>query len=242
MACVRAHPEQVVGIKARASGNVCLENGPEVLRRSRDIADEVGLPLMLHLGPPRPVLPEMLAVLRAGDILTHCFTDLARPRLVEGERVLAEVLDARERGVVFDVGHGMSGFDAVVARRAIKEGFVPDTISTDVHAYSVGKVGGLPEVANKFLALGMPLAQVLTAVTLSPARAAGLDRSAVGRLVPGGPADVTAVRVVELERDFEDPQGHHFSGSTSLEVALTVQAGSVLFVKGLEPYPGQISV
>lgn len=229
VACGRAYPGQIIGIKARTSGNVCGDNAVEVLRRSRAIADELGLPLMLHVGPPPPALPDLLGVLRAGDIVTHCFTALAEPRLVNNGRVLAEALAARERGVLFDVGHGMSGFDAIVARDAIGQGFLPDTISTDVHAYSIMSVLGLPAVVSKFLALGLTVPEALTRVTLAPAIAAGLAGLGIGKLVPGGPADITGVWLAREPTEFEDPQGNHFSGDISVSVGLTVQNGSVVF-------------
>jgi len=229
IACARANPERIIGIKARVSADVCGANAPEVLRRSRAIADELDLPLMLHVGPPPLKLPEVLALLSAGDIVTHAFTALAEPPLAANGHVLAEVLAARDRGVLFDVGHGMSGFDAVVARNAIAAGFLPDTISTDAHAYSIGSVHGLPTVVNKFLALGLTLPEVLSRVTLAPARAAGLDRLNIGQLVPGGPADVTAIRIIDKTTEFVDPQGNKFSGQSSVQVEMTIQGGSVVF-------------
>ena len=233
ISCVRAYRERIIGIKARVSSDVSGTNAPEVLRRARAIADEVELPLMLHVGPPPLRLPEVLALLREGDIVTHSFTALAEPRLAADGRVLSEVLAARERGVIFDVGHGMSGFDAVVARDAIAAGFPPDTISTDAHAYSLASVHGLPSVVNKFLALGLTLPEVLYRVTLAPARVAGLDRHGIGQLVPGGPADVTAIRRVDQPTNFEDPQGNRFTGESSVDVELTVQSGVVVFDRGV---------
>lgn len=238
IACARAYPEQIIGIKARVSSDVSGTNAPEVLRRARVIADELGLPLMLHVGPPPLGLPDALAVLGSGDIVTHAFTALAEPPLAANGHVIAEALAARDRGVIFDVGHGMSGFDAVVARNAIAAAFLPDTISTDAHAYSIGSVHGLPTVANKFLALGLTLPEVLSRVTLAPARAAGVDGLGIGQLVPGGPADVTAIRMIDQPTDFVDPQGNRFSGQSSIQVELTVQDGSVVF-DGRLPSLGQ---
>jgi len=235
IACAREYPDQIIGVKVRASGNVCGDNAPEILRRSRAIADELNLPLMMHVGPPPPTLPDVLAVLRAGDIVTHSFTALAEPRLAADGRVLAEARAARERGVLFDVGHGMSGFDAIVARDAIAAGFPPDTISTDVHAYSIESVVGLPAVVSKFLALGLTLPEVLARVTLAPARAAGLHALGLGRLLPGGPADLTAIRVIGGDTNFVDPQGNRFSGRSTVRVELTVQAGAVVFDGRPEP-------
>ncbi len=229
IACVREYPGQIIGIKVRASADVGGDNVAEALRRARAVADQTGLPLMVHIGPPGLPLPEVLAVLRAGDIVTHSFTALAEPRLASDGQVLTAALAARERGVLFDVGHGMSGFDATVAGDAIRAGFPPDTISTDLHAYSLSSAIGLPDVAAKFLALGLSLPGVLARVTLAPARAAGLEHLGVGRLVPGGAGDVTAIRILDQDTHFTDPQGNRFSGHSAIGVELTVQGGSVVF-------------
>jgi dihydroorotase len=234
VACAREHPGQIIGVKVRASRDVAGENGPEALRRARRVADALSLPLMVHVGPPLPLLPDVLAVLGAGDIVTHSFTALAEPTMAEPAlaghgRVLDEAWAARQRGVLIDVGHGMSGFDARVAGAAVRAGFLPDTISTDAHAYSIDTVGGLPSVATKFMALGLTLAQVLERVTLAPARAAGLAALGVGRLTAGGPGDVAAIRVIDEAVAFVDPQGNAFSGQKRIQVELTVQAGSIVF-------------
>ncbi|HEX4093433.1 MAG TPA: hypothetical protein VHZ33_32335 [Trebonia sp.] len=229
IACAREHPGQIIGVKVRASRDVAGENGPEALRRARRVADALSLPLMVHVGPPLPRLPDVLAVLGAGDIVTHAFTALAEPTLAGDDGVLDQAWAARQRGVLIDVGHGMSGFDAGVAGAAVRAGFLPDTVSTDAHAYSIDTVVGLPSVATKFMALGLTLAQVLERVTLAPARAAGLATLGVGQLIPGGPGDVTAIRVVDEAVDLVDPQGNAFSGQTRIGVELTVQAGSIVF-------------
>lgn len=239
VACAREHPDQIIGVKVRASRDVAGENGPEALRRARRVADALSLPLMVHVGPPLPRLPDVLAMLGAGDIVTHSFTALAEPTLagptlagptLGGDgRVLDEAWAARQRGVLIDVGHGMSGFDAGVAGAAVRAGFLPDTISTDAHAYSIGTVVGLPSVATKFMALGLTLAQTLERVTLAPARAAGLAALGVGQLTAGGPGDVTAIRVLDEDVAFVDPQGNAFSGRARIRVELTVQAGSIVF-------------
>jgi dihydroorotase len=229
VACAREHPGQIIGVKVRASRDVAGENGPEALRRARRVADALSLPLMVHVGPPLPLLPDVLAVLGPGDIVTHSFTALAGPTLAGHGRVLDQAWAARQRGVLIDVGHGMSGFDARVAGAAVRAGFLPDTISTDAHAYSIDTVGGLPSVATKFMALGLTLAQALERVTLAPARAAGLAALGVGQLIAGGPGDVAAIRVIDEAVAFVDPQGNAFSGHKRIQVELTVQAGSIVF-------------
>ncbi|MBO9522389.1 MAG: amidohydrolase family protein [Nocardioidaceae bacterium] len=219
----------IVGVKVRASADVAGPRAVEALDTARAVADETGLPLMVHLGPSPADAAEILARLRAGDVLTHCLTgfgnDLARPGL--GPALLA----ARERGVVFDVGHGKSGFDATVASRLLAQGFAPDTISTDLHAYSLDTVGGLPRVIAGLVALGMPLAQALRAATEIPARVLG--RPELGILAPGTPADVAVLAWTEAETDDEhdhvDGFGHHYRAGHALVPVLTLSAGRVVF-------------
>lgn len=226
--CAAEHSDLVIGIKVRASGNVVGSSGAEPMLRARRVADRLGLPLMIHLGPAPPGSDEIMAELRAGDVLTHCYTGFEDNRLFRDGRVRASVLAARERGVVFDVAHGMSAFDAEVATDMLAAGFRPDTISSDVHAYSLEAVGDLPAVMSKFLALGMGVEDVIACATLKPAVHAGLAADGVGTLRPGAPADVAAFELVEGPVSYADTRGGTFTGSSRLRTALTVQAGSIV--------------
>jgi dihydroorotase len=230
-ACIagaREHADRVIGIKVRASGNVVGRSGAEPMHRARRVADQLGLPLMVHLGPAPPGSDEIMATLRAGDVLTHCYTGFEDNRLSIGGRVRESVLEARQRGVVFDVAHGMSAFDAEVASEMLAAGFRPDTISSDVHAYSLDAVGDLPTVMSKFLALGLPLDEVLLAATYAPARHAGLAAEGVGTLDVGAPADVAAFELVEGSVAYADTRGGTFHGTRRLRTALTVRAGVIV--------------
>jgi dihydroorotase len=228
LAAAREHDDVVIGVKVRASGNVVGASGAEPLHRARRVADDLGVPLMVHLGPAPPGTDEILAALGPGDILTHCYTGFADNRLVLGGRIRDSVLAARERGVVFDVAHGMSAFDAEVAAAMIAEGFRPDTVSSDVHAYSLDSVGDLPAVMSKLLALGMGLEEVVAATTIRPAEHAGLAADGVGTLRTGACADVTALEIVEGRVTYADTRGSTFSGNRRLRAALTVRAGVVV--------------
>jgi len=194
---IEAHRDVVVGVKVRASADVGGEHVREALRRARAVADRVGLPLMVHLGPAPATLDEILDVLGPGDILTHAFSDWPGNAMIADGVVRPSVLAARERGVLLDVGHGMSGFDAAVGRAMVEAGQPPDTISTDLHTYSESRVTDLPTVLSKFLAFGMELPDTLVRATLAPARAVGLDSAGVGTLDPGAPGDVAVLRVVD---------------------------------------------
>lgn len=218
---VEANRDVVVGVKVRASADVGGAHATEALHRARRVADHVGLPLMVHLGPAPAGVDEIVDLLRAGDILTHAFSGWEGNRIVDGGTLRTSVRAARERGVLLDVGHGMSGFDAETARIAVQAGEYPDTISTDLHAYSRESVVDMPTVASKFLALGMSLPDVLSRVTAAPAQAIGLD---AGTLGAGAPADLVVLR---RERGEFDLGG--IAARERLAVALTIAGGRVIF-------------
>lgn len=235
--CINHHPE-IIGIKVRSSHNVGAENSLEALRRARKVADEVGLPLMVHVGPAPVSMVDVLAALRAGDIVTHCFsgqTDIPIARVGNEPDLLNAAFAAKERGVAFDVGHGMGSFDARRVAAALDAGFTPTSISSDIWAHAPAPMmeGGLPHVADKMLALGMPLEDVFQRVTLGPASAVSLDRIGIGSLKPGSVADVALFGLESGEYEFEDTMGYSFSGTQSLRPKLTIQAGSVVYGKDL---------
>ncbi|GGM65975.1 amidohydrolase [Micromonospora sonchi] len=226
----RRHRDLVIGVKIRASHDVGGPHGPVAMARARRVADELGLPLMVHLGPAPCPVDDIMAALRAGDVLTHCCTGFAGNEIVAGGRLRASVRAARDRGVRLDVGHGMSGFDVRVARAMLAEGVLPDSISSDLHAYSQPLVGTLPDVLSRFLALGMNEAQAFARATLAPAAIAGLADTGVGTLRAGAPADVAVFRLVDMPDgiDWRDGHGNNFRGRIRLEPVLTVASGIVV--------------
>jgi dihydroorotase len=223
-ACVgaaREHADLVLGVKVRASANVVGANGDEPLRRARAAADRLGRPLMVHIGRAPSGIETVLANLGPGDVLTHCFSGWRDNGLLTEGRVRPSVLEAQRRGVIFDVGHGMGSFDAEVAKALLDQGFAPDTISSDIHAYSTAR---LPEVMAKLLALGLSLEDVVARATIGPARALGLDG---GTLREGANADVAVLELIDEPVEWEDTWEHTFPGSARLRVALTVQGGEL---------------
>jgi dihydroorotase len=135
------------------------------------------------------------------------------------------VLAAQRRGVRFDVGHGMRSFDVEVARAMLAQGFAPDAISSDIHAYALDAVGDLPTVMSKFLALGLSLEEVVARTTLHPARALGLD---AGTLRVGAVADVAVLEVIDGPVEFADTWDHTFAGNRRLRAVATVRRGQVV--------------
>jgi dihydroorotase len=127
-----ADPDKFVGIKVRAGRNAAGDNGARALEIALDVAERVKLPVMCHVDLDPPSIDDVLRVLRKGDIITHCCRPDPNAATVNGH-VIESAWQARERGVHFDIGHGMGGFSFKVCREMLAEGFVPDLISSDIH-------------------------------------------------------------------------------------------------------------
>jgi dihydroorotase len=191
VARAKENPDLVMGIKVRLGHQMVGEDPLSALRLAREAADELGLPLMVHVIDMRPGLAWLLPRLRKGDVVTHCFHGNNGGILAAGGRVLPEAFRARERGVLFDLGHGVGSFAYRVARPAIAQGFPPDTVSTDLHAHNAaGPVFDLATTLSKLLHVGMGLDDLIRAATCTPARAIGKAGS-IGALRPGRDADVS---------------------------------------------------
>src|SRR5262249_48045428 len=121
--CIEKHRDIIQGVKVRASGNVLGNNGIVPVELARAAAERVGLPMMVHIGPTPPDLKDILARMRPGDILTHCYTGHANRPLDKDGSIRAEILEARERGIIMDIGHGMGSFSVEVARLILDHGF-----------------------------------------------------------------------------------------------------------------------
>ena len=229
-ACVGAverHDDVIWGIAVNVSNHACGGSDPrEVLRRGLAAAERTGRPILYGMRRPEDwPLAEQLELLRPGDVVTYCFR--WRPHcIVENGRMLDCVREARERGVLFDVGHGMASFSFEVAEAAITDGFVPDTISTDLQRAHVesGAVHDLPLVMSKLRAAGMADGDVFAAVTRRPAEILGLGDE-IGTLAAGACADLTVLE--EAEGVLADCDGVERRGVKWLPV-LTMRAGEAV--------------
>lgn len=194
----------VVGLKARLSRGVAAERDLDVLRRAVQVADPLNVPIMIHIGDTASPLPQILALLRPGDIVTHVYVP-ANGILDERGKVLKDVREARKRGVQFDFGNGLNEhWSWEVAEKALKQDFPPDTISTDLNVPGrADQVYDLPNVMSKFLALGMSLHDVIARVTLHASRAIR-DLNPYGSLRPGSTADVTILELAAGSYEFVD--------------------------------------
>jgi dihydroorotase len=195
------------------------------LRRTRQAAEAIGKPAMVHVGGTVVPLAALLAMLRPGDVVTHCYHDRTEGGRDDHGKVRPAVWQASECGILFDVGHGAGSFTFGVARRALAQGLLPGTISSDIHAWSVAEpVYDLATTASKFLHLEIPLAEVLRRVTSNLARAVGWG-GRIGTLAPGAVADVSLLRLVAGEWPFRDTAGRVEIGERRLGPVAVIRAG-----------------
>ncbi len=207
-ACER-HREHCHGIKVRLSAMLAADgrNEREALRRAREAADRTESLLMVHTPQSSLSAEEILEALGPGDIWTHCLHGHAAG-IVDGKRrVLPAVRAARERGIVFDVGHGAGSFSWDVAQAALEQNLAPDVISSDIHAFNIdGPVWDMPTVMTKLLHLGMTLDEVIAGSTAAPAAALGMAGQ-IGTLAPGAAADATLLALEEGQWELPDSLG-----------------------------------
>ncbi|MEJ1158952.1 amidohydrolase/deacetylase family metallohydrolase [Prosthecomicrobium sp. N25] len=224
VAVARANRDVIVGIKVRVGRNASGFSGLAPLQIARAAAEEAGMPMMVHIDEPPPMLEDVLALLRPGDVLTHCFRPFPNSPATADGRVHDYVLKARERGVVFDIGHGMGSFSFAVARTMLANGFPPDCISSDVHALCIeGPAFDLLTTLSKFLCLGMPLGQVVEAATVAPARALG--RPDLGSFAPGAAGDASVVALETGSFPYVDVVGERIDGPLRLSARGMVLGG-----------------
>src|SRR5215472_11623335 len=216
----------VVGVKARLSNNVAGTNDLEALRRAQEVATSLGLPVMIHVGQSYSPLRAILALLKRGDIVTHMYAPPPNGILDDQGRLLPEVAAARRRGVLFDFGNGVvDHFSWDSVEKATRQGFWPDTFSTDWNTQSrTTGVVDFPNVMSKFVMLGMPLTQVIACATINAARVfpAFDDR---GTLNVGAPADVAILELREGSFEFLDNYKGTRTGHQRLFPIATVLAG-----------------
>jgi dihydroorotase len=223
------HRDFVVGVKARLSNNVAGSNDYEVLRRSQEVAAELGLPVMIHMGQTASPLSRLLPLLKRGDIVTHMFAPPPNSIVDDSGRLLPAVVAARQRGVWFDVGNGQTGhmrWDTVDT--IVKTKFWPDTFSTDWNTNSrqTGVVD-LPNCMSKLLGYGMTVPQAIACVTTNAARVFPVFRDR-GTLQVGAPADVAVLELRQGDFEFLDNFKGTIRGRQRFFPAATILGGKLV--------------
>ena len=225
-AAIANNREFIAGVKARLSRDVAGANDFEVLQRAQQVASSFNLPVMIHMGQTISPFSKLVALLKRGDIVTHMFAPPPNSIIDDTGHILPEVLQARRRGVWFDVGNGMAGhmrWDTVEA--IMKAGFWPDTFSTDwnTNAHQTGVID-LPNCMSKLFGYGMTVDQAIARATVNAARTFPLfnDR---GTLNVGAPADVAILELREGDFEFLDNYKNKITGHQRLFPSATVLGG-----------------
>jgi dihydroorotase len=224
---IEQNRDLILGIKARIDRNTTRGTGIRPLELARELADRVGLPLMVHIGAGPPTIDEVAGLLRPGDILTHCFTGGDMRILNDDGKINPTIKELQERGLVLDIGHGTGSFSFETTDAMLAQGVLPDVISSDIHQMArQGPMFDMPTTLSKFLNLGLSLPDVIDRATARPA--AAMRRPDLGTLAAGSLADVAIWQVEEGEYTFYDVHLNPRTGTTRLVNTLTMVGGEEL--------------
>lgn len=216
---IAANRDVICGVKVRASGVIVGAWGIEPLRIARRVAEIAGLPLMVHVGEAPPLIDEVFALLRPGDIVTHCFNGKRGGSIADTPQLMALARRLAADGVLMDIGHGAASFSFRVARQAIAEGLRPYSISTDLHLRNVGgPVYDLATTASKLHAAGLGFLDCVQAITAAPRRFLGL----AARATPGERADFTVFEVADCDETVRDSAGATMRLTSMFEPRLAI--------------------
>ena len=219
---IEENRDVIVGIKVRMLAGIPGGGDVEVMRLTREAADAVGLPIMVHIGGQTSPLPVILEHLRPGDIVTHALRRQGSV-LGPGGDVYPAVREAIERGIYLDIGHGRGNLDFDTAEAVLAQGIQPHTISSDVHRGNVaGPVFGLPTTLSKFLQMGMTMSEVVRASTSAPAEIFNLP---YGSLAEGATADLSVLELAEGSYEFVDSGGKRRAATRRLVPYVTLLGG-----------------
>jgi len=219
-----ANRDVIVGIKVRLGRHASGSQGMAPFGYAMQVAEEVGMPLMAHIDEPPPSYEEIIDALRPGDVLTHCFRPFPNSPATAQGTVKLPVLRARERGVLFDVGHGMGSFAFKTARAMMANGFLPDTISSDVHQLCInGPAFDQVTTMSKFLCMGVGFSEVVEMSTVNAAMA--LKRLELGTLKPGSAGDATILSIKDGKFDYVDVLGETMTGDKKIVSDAVVVGG-----------------
>ncbi|WP_320128800.1 amidohydrolase family protein [uncultured Sphaerochaeta sp.] len=200
--CIEDNRDIIRGLKLRACKVVFKGRGIPFVRDAEALAREAKVPMMVHVGEPEPYLGDILDVLGSGDVVTHCFN--GKPGNIldpHTGKIIIQALKARDRGVLFDVGHGCASYDTNIGKAAIKQGFKPDMIGSDLHGHSYpNPVRNLPVTMSKMCSSGLSVEEILRAVTIT---AKNMLRIPLGIQV-GEKASFTLFKIIDKQVVYRD--------------------------------------
>lgn len=219
----------IIALKVRVQKNVVGELGLEPLKKAVEAAEELGLPVVVHTTDPYGTMTEVADMLRPGDVLCHMYHGTGETILDENGKVYDGILKAKERGVIFDAASGRGNFAFEVARKAIEQDFLPDSISTDItlQNWNHALAGALPAVMTKYLALGLTVQQIIERVTVGPSVQFGTE--GLGTLASGTPADITIFDLAQKDITWKDKFGTEITTKEAFIPKCTIVNGEILY-------------
>ena len=228
---IRRFPNQAVGVKIRAGAHIIGsgQQGWDNFKKAVQAARDSETWLMIHIGECPMALPEMMPHLQPGDCITHCFKGGSTTVLNQEGRIHSELATARDNGIIFDIGHGFGSFHWEIAEAAVEQGFIPSTISTDLHLMNLhGPVFDMPTTMSKFLHLGVSLDDVIDMSTTQPARVLGRAGD-LGTLAPNTVADITLLEKHDGQFAYTDSYDQTRTGREKLTAVGIVRRGDLHF-------------
>lgn len=229
---IQENPDLAIGVKLRFGPGLVWEYSAEPVKLARRAAEMAGdVPMMMHITDSPVPLPDLIAHMKPGDIVTHCYHGRNHGILgQQKEFVLKEVVEAQRAGIVFDCAHGRNHFSFRTLEKALDQGFLPDTISTDLTMRTVreGPVWDMPTTMTKLLHFGMSLEEVVLRSTSAPARIMGYE-GIMGTLKPGANADVAIFELRDGNFEMRDTDGNVVTAKRRLLAQVTIKDGRVLY-------------
>jgi dihydroorotase len=228
---IAENPDLAIGVKLRYGPGLVWEYTTEPVKLARRTAKMAGVPLMIHITDSPIPLPDILAEMIPGDIITHCYHGRAHGIMGEEKQlVLKEVVEAQRHGIIFDCAHGRNHFSFTMIEKALDQGFLPDTISTDLTFTSAtkGPVWDLTTTMSKLLHFGMKLDDIVARATSAPARILGYAGT-VGTLKPGANADIALIERRNGNVDLTDSDGNTVTARERLITRMTLKDGRVWY-------------
>ncbi len=224
----QANRDIILGIKVQVGSNMNGKYSLPFLKIARELCDQFKLPLMAHISFAPPETQEVMDLMRPGDVVTHCYNGHTLNIVDENGKIKPGVREARARGVLFDLGHGLGSFNFAAARKAMQAGFLPDTISTDIYSLNInGPVYDLPTTMSKLLYLGMSFDEVLKRTTTNPAKV--INRiEGLGGIEVGAPADLALLAIEDGEFQLVDSQKNAVTAKQRIVSRLTICRGKRL--------------
>lgn len=222
---INANKDILLGVKLQVGSNMNGRYSHDFLKIARELCDTYRIPLMTHISFAPPETDQVMELMKPGDVITHCYNRHTLGILDESGKVKQSVREARARGVLFDVGHGLGSFNFEAARKALADGFVADTISTDIYNLNVnGPVYDMPTTMSKMMYLGMSFDDVLLRTTTAPAKIVNRV-DGLGTLKVGGPADIALLGIEQGEFPLTDSQKNTVTAKQRVVSKLTICRG-----------------